>query len=361
MGMVCPAQYNPADYFISKLSVEPGWQDACRTHIHAVCDAFELGSGGRAMAQDVAANQRLQDHQDEDLEYSSHTSSGSPYRSSWGKQFHWVLWRSWLGTIREPRLIRIRFLQGLALSILLGFMYRRSGPYVDVYSINGSLFILIGNMTYQNMSLVVHTFCSQKELFLREHQNGMYRPDVYFISKNLVEAPVFTLYSIMYTTIFYLLAGYSLEWDRYLICVGTAVMLAWCAVSFGYFLSCVAPTLSIAVLLMAPSLILFSLLSGFYINLRSIPLIMKGFSHLSWYTYGNEILLVNQWTGVSNITCAPTAARCYPDGAAILEQLNFSEDGVVRDFASLGCLIVGYRLLAYLFFHLQTIRSKARR
>lgn len=85
---------------------------------------------------------------------------------------------------------------------------------------------------------------------------------------------------------------------------------------------------------------------------------MKLISYLSWFTYGNELLLVNQWAGVTNITCSPTATRCYPDGAAILEQLNFSADDFVLDLVSLGCLIVGYRVVAYTIFHLQTMRSK---
>ena len=94
---------------------------------------------------------------------------------------------------------------------------------------------------------------------------------------------------------------------------------------------------------------------------RSIPVFMRGISYLSWFTYGNEVLLVNQWKGVTNITCDPMASRCYPDGAAILEQLNFSEADLVPDLASLGCLIVGYKILAYFFFHLRTLRSKPRR
>ncbi|KAK8393901.1 hypothetical protein O3P69_006915 [Scylla paramamosain] len=358
LGMNCPAQYNPADYFICQLSIEPGRQETCRYRIHSVCDTFELNDLGKAVLEDVNANQRLQNHEDE--VYGHQREDKSPYKSPWWKQFHWVLWRSWLQTIREPRLIGVRFLQGLAMSVILGLMYNRKGSYVDVMSINGSLFVLVGNMTFQNMSLVIHTFCTNKELFLRENHNGMYRPDVYFLSKNIVEAPVFTLYAIMYTSIFYFLAGFPHDRDHYLVCVGTSILLAWCSVSFGYFLSCLAPNLSVAVLVMAPFLLLMRLLSGFFINLRSIPLFMKIISYLSWFTYGNEVLLINQWAGVTNITCSPTATRCYPNGAAILEQLGFSEDDFVVDLASLGCLIVGYRVVAYTIFHLRTMRSKPR-
>ncbi|XP_063889221.1 protein white-like isoform X2 [Scylla paramamosain] len=359
MGMACPDQYNPADHFINQLSVEPGSTKACKKRIHSVCDAFELSNLGKAVVEDVAANQRVLNYQDD--VFSCRQEGKSPYRSTWGTQFQWVMWRSWLETIREPRLIRIRCLQVLALAVLLGLMYMRKGPYVDVVSINGAFFVLVCNMSFQNTTIVINTFCSQKKLFLREHHNGMYRPDVYFLSKNIVQAPIFTLYAILYTSIFYFLVGFTPDVDRFLTCLVTAVLLTWCAMSFGYFLSCVAPSVDVALLLLSPFLLLFMLVSGFFLNFRSIPRFMKVVSYLSWFAYGNEVLLVNQWASVTNITCPPTATRCYPDGAAILEQLGLSPEHLVPDLTSLACLTLAYRVAAYLFFHLRTLRSKPRR
>ncbi|XP_045114554.1 protein white-like [Portunus trituberculatus] len=359
MGMACPAQYNPADHFINLLSVEPGRVNACKQLIHSICDAFEESNLGKAVMKEVTANQRLQNHQNDFLSFRE--ENDSPYKTTWGTQFQWVIWRSWLETIREQRLIQIRFLQVIAMALLLGLMYFREGPYVDVMSINGAIFVLISNMTFQNATIVINTFCSQKELFLREHHNGMYRPDVYFLSKNIVHAPIFTFYSILYTSIYYFLVGLTPELDRFLICLLTGVLITWCAISFGYFLSCLAPTINVALLLLSPFFLLYMVLSGFFLNLRSVPLFMKFISYMSWFTYGNEVLLVNQWAGVTNITCSPTATTCYPDGATILQQLNFSPEYFVRDLISLCCLTLGHLVAAYFFFHLRTLRSKPRR
>ncbi|MPC20526.1 Protein white [Portunus trituberculatus] len=216
----------------------------------------------------------------------------------------------------------------------------------------------------------------------------MYRPDVYFLSKNIVHAPIFTFYSILYTSIYYFLVGLTPELDRFLICLLTGVLITWCAISFGerrivmcvdlfvvgrtggrgkecgkssYFLSCLAPTINVALLLLSPFFLLYMVLSGFFLNLRSVPLFMKFISYMSWFTYGNEVLLVNQWAGVTNITCSPTATTCYPDGATILQQLNFSPEYFVRDLISLCCLTLGHLVAAYFFFHLRTLRSKPRR
>lgn len=77
------------------------------------------------------------------------------------------------------------------------------------------------------------TFCSQKHLFLREHYNGMYRTDVYFLAKNLVELPFFVTYSFLYASIMYFMIGLNPTLDRFLICGLVSVLVALTAVSFG--------------------------------------------------------------------------------------------------------------------------------
>lgn len=84
---------------------------------------------------------------------------------------------------------------------------------------------------------------------------------------------------------------------------------------------------------------------------------MRVIQHLSWFSYSNEVLMVNQWAGVANITCA-AATRCYPDGETILKQLNFSPAAMGPDVACIVGLTLAYRSLAYLCFHLRAARVK---
>ena len=78
-------------------------------------------------------------------------------------------------------------------------------------NINGAIFILIINLTFMNIFSVVNvsmicdfkvnsilicgftltqTFCSELSIFLREHNDGMYRVDTYFLSKQAAEVSV---------------------------------------------------------------------------------------------------------------------------------------------------------------------------
>ena len=52
-------------------------------------------------------------------------------------------------------------------------------------------------------------------IFLREHFNGMYRTDVYFICKQLAEFPIFLIIPILYAAIIYFMVGLNPLFMRY--------------------------------------------------------------------------------------------------------------------------------------------------
>ena len=101
---------------------------------------------------------------------------------------------------------------------------------------------------------------------LREHFNGTYRIDVYFISKQIVELPLYALEATILFTILYWMAELNPEAERFFIFLGIAFLVLQVVMSLGYFLSCVAPSADIA-LAIAPVLIIpMMLFGGFYLN-----------------------------------------------------------------------------------------------
>nr|XP_053632760.1 protein white-like [Cherax quadricarinatus] len=231
LNLHCPKQFNPSDFFIDQLSVEPGKVLLSQQKIAKICDIFSSSQLGTALSEDLLSNQNSQS---QDTSTHFQTKNASPYKASWVSQFCAVLWRSWLEVLREPYLVRIRFFQLLTLAVLVGVLYRGQNMNdLGVFNINGALFLLLINMTFQNCTTVFNTFCSQRELFLREHFNGMYRSDVYFLAKNLVEIPFFSMYSILYTSIIYWVIGLNPCLERFLLCLLVTILVSLCTVSFG--------------------------------------------------------------------------------------------------------------------------------
>ena len=110
-----------------------------------------------------------------------------------------------------------------------------------------------------------------------------------------------------------------------------------------------------------------------------MPNYLKWIKYLSWFYYGNEVLIVNQWRNVRNITCAypkylreygtfpqhliskymndstmndifsfTSPLECTLDGQGVIRKLNFEESRVSIDLIMLGALIVIMRIIAFI-------------
>lgn len=186
-------------------------------------------------------------------------------------------------------------------------------------------------------------FASELPIFLRENRNGMYRTDVYFISKTIADLPIFIFMPMLFTCICYYMIGFNTQPDRFLVTCGILVLVANVATSFGkivkklrntsftmrffvgYLISCVATTVSMALAIGPPILIPFLMFGGFFLNVDSIPVYLQWLSYLSWFKYGNEALMINQWHNVT-VDCSTAGnSSCPANGAIVLETYSFQE------------------------------------
>ncbi|KAI8435268.1 hypothetical protein MSG28_003607 [Choristoneura fumiferana] len=364
LGAACPANYNPADHFIQILAGVPGREETTRHTVDTVCTAFaksELGCSIAAEAENALLHERKISAGWAETAWNNTSlrKRRSPYKVSWWAQFRAVLWRSWLSVTKEPMLIKVRFLQTIMVSILIGVIF--FGQHLDqdgVMNINGAIFMFLTNMTFQNIFAVINVFCSELPIFIREHHNGMYRADVYFLSKTLAEAPVFATIPLVFTTIAYYMIGLNPAPERFFIASGLAALITNVATSFGYLISCASSSVSMAASVGPPIIIPFMLFGGFFLNSGSVPPYLGWISYLSWFRYGNEALLVNQWAGVDSIACTRENFTCPASGQVVLETLSFSEADFTFDVVNMVLLFIGFRLLAYIALLMRARRGK---
>lgn len=79
----------------------------------------------------------------------------------------------------------------------------------------------------------LQVFCAEMPVFLREHFNGMYRVDVYFLCKTLAEVPLFVAIPIIFTCITYYLVGLNPSAQRFFVANIIVMLVANVAVSLG--------------------------------------------------------------------------------------------------------------------------------
>lgn len=103
-------------------------------------------------------------------------------------------------------------------------------------------------------------------IFLREHFNGMYRCDVYFICKQLAELPIFLFIPILFISVFYWMVGLNPAVERFFYAIIIVELLTQVVVGFGYLISCISKDINMA-LAIAPTLIIpMMLFGGFFLN-----------------------------------------------------------------------------------------------
>lgn len=356
LGTGCPSNYNPADYFVQMLAIVPGQEVTCRQSINSICDSFQKSDLGTKIALEA---ETTHGEYEDLMEWKIGSSKiSSPYKATWCEQFRAVLWRSWLSVIKEPILIKVRLLQTVMVSLLIGVIF--FGQRLDqdgVMNINGAIFIFLTNMTFQNVFAVISVFCAELPIFLREHRNGMYRTDIYFLCKTLAEWPIFIAVPLIFTFIAYPMVRLYPGVDHFFIAAGIVTLVANVATSFGYLISCASTSISMALSIGPPVIIPFLLFGGFFLNTASVPEYFKWFSYLSWFRYGNEALLINQWKDVETIACTRSNATCPKSGHMILQTYNFKEEEFLMVIINLIALIVVFRFIAFLALLSKTYRS----
>ena len=131
-------------------------------------------------------------------------------------------------------MLRMRVIQTIVMSLLVGIIF--SGQEVNqdgVQNLNGALFMIMTNITMQNTFGVIDVFCLELPIFLREHFNGMYRTDVYFLAKMIAELPLFIILPIIFVAINYFMIGFNSEIESFLKITLVIVLVSNFGVSLG--------------------------------------------------------------------------------------------------------------------------------
>lgn len=173
------------------------------------------------------------------------------------------------------------------------------------------------------MNFLFQVFSAELPIFIRESRARLYRTSTYFLGKTIAELPLFMAVPIIFTSIAYPMIGLREGIYYFVVAAGVVSLVANVSTSFGYLISCASSSISMALSIGPPVIIPFLIFGGFFLNSGSVPAYFEWLSYLSWFRYGNEALLINQWTGVTDIICTRSNTTCPSNGKIILETLNF--------------------------------------
>jgi hypothetical protein len=350
IGHPCPLNHNPADFFIFSLAIVPGDEENCRARTREICDAF--ASSPKNEQIQAMAKWRSPEAPKQGKHMLNMFSGGTKYRTNMCVQFWALLRRSLLCIFRDPMLLWARLVSMVFIALLVSLVFfNQKEDQAGVKNINGSI-VIANVLLFLGCGLaIVFVLCEEAPVFLREHWNGMYRTDMYYIAKVLAEVPFLVFLAVLYMSISYYLIGLNKDFSRFLWANAIAIMVGLVSSSFGYLMSTSLRRLTLA-LAAAPSIMIALLTySGFFLRDESAPDFMQWIKFLSWFYYGIELMFINQYDGLKHLGLdknRPPQIQLH-NGSSVLQFFSFKQDHWERNFVLLGVLWFCFHVLAFLF------------
>jgi ABC-type multidrug transport system ATPase subunit/ABC-type multidrug transport system permease subunit len=312
--------------------------------------------------------------------------NGSSGISQW-QQFVVLLERCLYDSVKDKH----KFMQGLTMKlgvgILLGvvFIQQAGTTQASAFTTEGPLFFLCFASVMDTIFPTVMVFPQTRVLVVREYRNHYYQIGPYFSAQLVCNLLLNTLYAIFMAVPPYFLVGLQLEADKFFIFFGVLVVMSWIGVGLGIGVGSRCDSVDDAPKMIMPLLLPLMMFSGFLIPYNEIPVYFRWLYHFSFFQYGLNIFMVNQFdsivftdcgtgapvaeasnaTGICNVTqaatslvqagmdsCAPIMVRpgCFEHGKEYLAHRNIELDTINQNFGILMAFFVGTSLGAYVLF-----------
>ncbi|KAI1693473.1 ABC-2 type transporter domain-containing protein [Ditylenchus destructor] len=278
-------------------------------------------------------------------------------KAGFWRQLRALLYRSFLDNWRNKALTRAKLVQKVSMGLFLGLLYLKNGykmTPVTRRNVTGVLYFLCIEVTYPTLFGILLFLPSEFQLLRREYHNGLYDVSSYFISRAISYMPLFTIDGLVMVSIAYWMIGLAPIFTRFLLTLVICALVEQSAAAFGMMLSTVCPSYAIAISVSGPVLTVLTLTGGLYANVGEIKPHARWIQYLSWFRYGFEALMVNQWEGLASLNSDRNITLFVENQVAqnmtvneILHEYTFSSSWLFPDMGILVCLMLGYYLIGF--------------
>lgn len=214
-------------------------------------------------------------------------------------QFYYLTRRSFRQYYRQPFNIAARLIQNVVLALFVGVLFgisRTPENQRDLVSKVGFLFFNVCVNSLLGIVSSVVLFHEERALYFREKATKVYKTSAYFLGKTLIELPLQILTPIVFGAIPYYMIGLKSEWMYFFRFSLGLIVLGQASESLGLILGALVKNPTTAVMMSPLLLIPFLLVTGFFLNLNSIPPYLVWIKVLSPQKYIFAALLQTEFT-----------------------------------------------------------------
>lgn len=266
--------------------------------------------------------------------------------------------RTFKNLYRNPKLLLTHYILSLIMGCFCGYLYYDIKNDISGFQNRLGLFFFLLSLFGFSSLTGLHSFSTERIIFIRERANNYYNPLSYYITKIICDIlPLRVLPPIILISIAYPLIGLTMENNGFL---KTILIL----VLFNVAIS--IEILIIGILIRDPGtstmtsvliLLFLILFAGLFINSKEISGQIKWLEWISLFHYAYECLSVNE---VKDLILKEKkyGLSIEVPGAVILSSFGFNVSAFWDDLAALGIWLLVFIVLGYLFLHYFAIEKR---
>ena len=217
IGYKCPEQNNPADYFMTIMSIESETSVESESDDPAIIkrsqtEIFDKYTKKIEYFHNCYQKSELRnDHDAMHPEIKTLTDADRDGGSvSWMYQLGLLTKRNFLNIVRLPQTSTVKVIVTIITAILAIILF----PHLDgtpsgVQNRRGALFFFVVTMGFNAIQNIILIFPDERPVFLREVNNNMYGVTSYFFAKVISEFPSSILTPVIFGAIVYFVIGFS--------------------------------------------------------------------------------------------------------------------------------------------------------
>lgn len=266
--------------------------------------------------------------------------------------------RTFKNLYRNPKLLLSHYILSLLMGGFCGYLYYDIKNDISGFQNRLGLFFFLLSLFGFSSLTGLHTFASERIIFIRERANNYYHPFSYYLTKIICDVlPLRVLPPIILVSIAYPLIGLTMEHNGFL---KTLLIM----VIFNVAIS--AEVLIVGILIRDPGtstmvgvlVLLFSILfAGLFINSDEIKTQIKWLEWISLFHYAYESLSINE---VKDLILKEKkyGLSIEVPGAVILSSFGFNVSAFWDDLIYLSIWLGVFLVMGYVFLHFFTIERR---
>ncbi|KAG7661595.1 ADP1 [[Candida] subhashii] len=285
-------------------------------------------------------------------------SNGAIKKASLWSQFTILSSRIFKNLYRNPRLLLAHYILSLMVGLFCGYLYYNVSNDISGFQNRlGFFFFLLAFFGFSSLT-GLHSFATERIIFIRERANNYYHPLSYYFSKIFCDLiPLRVLPPIILISVAYPLVGLTMEHNAFLktivvlIVFNVAVSVEMLIV--GILVKEPGTSTMIGVLLLLLSL----LFAGLFINSEDLTMQIKWLEWISVFHYAYEALSINE---VKDLILRERkyGLSIEVPGAVILSTFGFDVTAFWKDVGYLSGLSVIFLALGYTFLHRYAVERR---